>query len=144
MDLFIAVHMTAVRIIPEHPTKAPATTRALLESMKPAAEVLKPERLFRKEMDTGITASDGHDSNDTPKGGDGSNKHNKGETLLALVPSAFSAIEGEQTEHKDAGNQKEVGKPTEWNDARLGRNSAVELGHRNETTGECHHSNDNG
>ena len=44
---FMALHMTMVRITPLHPTKAPETTKALLESMKPAAEVEKPDKLKR-------------------------------------------------------------------------------------------------
>jgi hypothetical protein len=34
--------MTNVRMMPEHPTKAPLMTRALLIIMKPAAEVENP------------------------------------------------------------------------------------------------------
>jgi hypothetical protein len=49
------MHMTSVKMIPLHPTKAPATTSALLESIKPAMLVENPERLFKKEMDTGMS-----------------------------------------------------------------------------------------
>mmetsp|Transcript_14921 Transcript_14921/g.28093 ORF Transcript_14921/g.28093 Transcript_14921/m.28093 type:complete len:285 (+) Transcript_14921:755-1609(+) len=55
MDRFIARHMTNVKIIPEQPTNAPAITNALFTVMNPAAEVLNPERLFKKLMETGIS-----------------------------------------------------------------------------------------
>ena len=49
------MHMTRVKIIPLHPTNAPETTRALLESMNPAKLVEKPDRLFKKEIETGMS-----------------------------------------------------------------------------------------
>jgi hypothetical protein len=49
------MHMTIVRIIPLQPTNAPDTTRALLESINPAALVENPERLFKKLMETGMS-----------------------------------------------------------------------------------------
>lgn len=52
---FIARHMTSVRMMPLQPTKAPVTTSALLESMKPAAEVLNPESEFKKLILTGMS-----------------------------------------------------------------------------------------
>jgi hypothetical protein len=51
----MARHMTSVRIMPLQPTKAPVTTSALLESMKPAADVLNPDSEFKKLILTGMS-----------------------------------------------------------------------------------------
>ena len=45
------MHITSVKIIPLHPTKAPETTRALLDNIKPAILVENPDRLFKKEIE---------------------------------------------------------------------------------------------
>ena len=49
------MHITKVKMIPLHPTNAPETTNALLESIKPAALVENPDREFRNEIDTGMS-----------------------------------------------------------------------------------------
>jgi hypothetical protein len=51
----MARHMTSVKMIPEQPTNAPATTKALLESINPVAEVEKPDKEFKKLMLTGMS-----------------------------------------------------------------------------------------
>lgn len=47
--------MTRVNMIPDTPTKAPDTTKALLDIINPAILVENPDRLFKKEMDTGMS-----------------------------------------------------------------------------------------
>ena len=49
------MHITMVRMMPLQPTKAPETTKALFESINPAALVEKPERLFKKLIETGMS-----------------------------------------------------------------------------------------
>lgn len=49
-------------MMPLHPTNAPATTKALLASIKPAADVLKPDRELRKLIETGMSPEKGKTS----------------------------------------------------------------------------------
>ena len=53
---FIAVHISKVRIIPDAPTKAPATIKIILFTINPADIAAIPESEFKNAMTTGISA----------------------------------------------------------------------------------------
>ena len=53
---FIAAHMRSVRIIPDAPTKAPATIKIILFTINPADMAAIPESELRKAITTGMSA----------------------------------------------------------------------------------------
>ena len=55
-ERFIAVAISIVRIVPEEPTRVPATIRATLSSAKPAAAAERPVAAFSSEITTGMSA----------------------------------------------------------------------------------------
>ena len=55
-ERFIAVAISSVRIVPEEPTRVPATIRATFSSAKPAAAAERPVKAFRNEITTGMSA----------------------------------------------------------------------------------------
>jgi hypothetical protein len=55
-ERFIATHMICVRMRPEAPTSAPLMIRTLLASTKPVIAAAMPEREFRNEITTGMSA----------------------------------------------------------------------------------------
>ena len=55
-ERFIAVAISSVRIVPEEPTRVPATIRATLSSAKPAAAADRPVNAFSSEITTGMSA----------------------------------------------------------------------------------------
>ena len=55
-ERFIAVAISSVRIVPEEPTRVPATIRATLSSEKPAAAAERPVNAFSSEITTGMSA----------------------------------------------------------------------------------------
>ena len=52
----MALHMICVKIIPEAPTREPATISTLLFKIKPVAQAAIPEYELSKEITTGISA----------------------------------------------------------------------------------------
>ena len=55
-ERFIAVAISSVRIVPEEPTRVPATIRATLSSANPAAAAERPVNAFSSEITTGMSA----------------------------------------------------------------------------------------
>ena len=55
-ERFIAVAISIVRIVPEEPTRVPATISATLSSAKPAAAAERPVNAFSSEITTGMSA----------------------------------------------------------------------------------------
>jgi hypothetical protein len=55
-ERFIAVAISIVRIVPEEPTRVPATISATLSSAKPAAAAERPVKAFSSEITTGMSA----------------------------------------------------------------------------------------
>jgi len=53
---FIAAHISNVRIIPDAPTKAPATIKIILFTINPADIAAIPESEFKNAMTTGMSA----------------------------------------------------------------------------------------
>ena len=53
---FIAAHISKVRIIPDAPTKAPATIKIILFTINPADIAAIPDSEFKNAMTTGISA----------------------------------------------------------------------------------------
>ena len=69
-ERFIALHIILVRIIPLAPTSEPATINRILPIAKPAAAAARPEKLFNKEITTGISAPPIGSTNITPNTSD--------------------------------------------------------------------------
>ncbi len=55
-ERFIAVAISRVRIVPEEPTRVPATISATLSRAKPAAAAERPVKAFSSEITTGMSA----------------------------------------------------------------------------------------
>ena len=55
-ERFIARLISSVRIVPEDPTRVPATIRATLSSANPAAAAARPVNAFKSEITTGMSA----------------------------------------------------------------------------------------
>ena len=55
-ERFIAVAISIVRIVPEEPTRVPATISATLSSAKPAAAAERPVKALSSEITTGMSA----------------------------------------------------------------------------------------
>ena len=55
-ERFIAVAISIVRIVPEEPTRVPATISATFWRAKPAAAALRPVKAFSIEITTGMSA----------------------------------------------------------------------------------------
>ena len=55
-ERFIAVAISSVRIVPEEPTRVPATISATLSSANPVAAAESPVNAFRSEITTGMSA----------------------------------------------------------------------------------------
>ncbi len=61
-ERFIAVAISMVRIVPEEPTRVPATIRATLSSAKPAAAAERPVKAFKqRDHDRHVGAADRQD-----------------------------------------------------------------------------------
>ena len=56
IERFIARDISIVRIVPEEPTRVPATIRATLSSANPAAAAARPVNAFSSEITTGMSA----------------------------------------------------------------------------------------
>jgi hypothetical protein len=64
---FIAQHIIWVRMIPDAPTSEPAIIRALFLMTNPAIAAATPDRAFKKQMTTGMSAPPMGIVNRTPK-----------------------------------------------------------------------------